>query len=347
MVNRKQDAVSTYLITCEPIPNWNRGEKMASGTSFNPGWGMQLRILLTSVLAFGLVTLIVALVLNATGVSGSGSVFFWLLVSLFMLAVQWYFGPAIIKLATGAKELKREQAPELFEIVQKLTSKARLPMPKLYLVNSASPNAFAFGRTQSDSNIAVHSGLLASLSKEEVEGVLAHEIGHINNRDVAVMTVASVIPVALYYGVLIFGRDREGRGSILTFVGAFAAQLLGQLMVMWLSRQREYYADEFSARLTGNPAGLMSALAKISYGSAMPKSGGSGSMVKALYFAEPSGQKMNVAEIARAINSGNDTALAEAIEKEKKGGALEILMTHPLTAKRLENLLRVKREIAS
>jgi heat shock protein HtpX len=316
--------------------------------SFNPGLGMQLRILVTSVLVFGLVALIIGVLLNAFGISGSGSVFFWLLVSLFMVAVQWYFGPVIIKWATGAKELKYEDAPEIFDILQRLARKANLPMPKLYLVNNPAPNAFAFGRTQNDSGIAVHAGLLSVLSKEEVEGVLAHEMGHINNRDVAVMTVASVLPVALYYGVLIFGSDREGRNSIFTFLGAFAAQFLGQLLVMWLSRQREYFADEFSARLTGNPSMLMSALAKISYGaSGAKKEAAGGSMVRALYFAESQEGRMDVAEIARAISSGDDAALAEAIEKEKKGGALELVMTHPLTAKRLERLMAIKKGMAA
>lgn len=313
---------------------------------FKPGLGMQLRIFITSILVFGVVAAIIGLAMNAAGISGSGSIFFWLLVSLVMLAVQWYLGPVIIKWATGAKELKRENAPELFEIVQKLTQKAKLPMPKLYVVNNPTPNAFAFGRTQTDSGIAVHAGLLQVLNKEEVEGVLAHEIGHINNRDVAVMTVASIIPVALYYGFLIFGKDEDGHGSIVTILGAFAAQFIGQLMVMWLSRQREYFADEFSARLTGNPNALMSALAKITYGQAAGAGANSGSMVKALYFAEAQGGKMQFAEIARAINAGNEQALTEAIEKEKKGGAIELLMTHPLTAKRLERLMNIRKGIA-
>ena len=125
------------------------------------------------------------------------------------------------------------------------------------------------------------------------------------------------------------------------------AQFVGQLMVMWLSRQREYFADEFSARLTGNPVSLMSALAKISYGPAAAKSTASSSMVKALYFAEPSGGKMNVAEVVGAINSGNDATLAAAIENEKKHGGFEFLMTHPITAKRLDALLKVKKEIGA
>jgi heat shock protein HtpX len=305
--------------------------------------------MLTSVLVFGLVAAIIGFILYATGISGSGSVFFWLLVSLAMIGVQWYFGPNIIKWASGAKELKRENAPEMFDIVEGLAKKSGLPMPKLYLVNDASPNAFAFGRTQTDSNIAVHAGLLHVLSREEVEGVLAHELGHVNNRDVAVMTLASVIPVMLYYAVLIFsprGRDDNGFG-IGNIIGAFVAQFIGQLAVMWLSRQREYFADEFAARLTGNPVALMGALAKISYGAAAGKhSAGSGSMVRALYFAEPGSSKAAIVEIAGAIRSGNESALASAIENEKKKGGFELFMTHPLTAKRLEKLLIVKKGMA-
>ena len=322
---------------------------MAIDTGFNPGWGMRLRVMVTSILVFGLVAAVIGLLLNALGFGGSGSILMWILVSFVMIGVQWYFGPAIIKWSTGAKELTREAAPELFETVQRLTQKAHLPMPKLYMVNNPSPNAFAFGRTQSDSGIAVHAGLLSALNKDEVEGVLAHEIGHINNRDVTVMTLASVLPVMLYYGFLIFGRDENGRGSLGTIIGAFVAQFIGQLLVMALSRQREYFADEFSARLTGNPTHLMSALAKITYGQAAGagKSGAGNNMASALYIAEPSGGKLSVAEIASAIRAGDEVALAAAIEKEKKGGAMEFLMTHPLTSKRLERLMKLKKGIGA
>ena len=303
-----------------------------------------MRVIVTTILVFGLVAAVIGLVLNAMGYGGSGNIMVWVVASFVMISVQWYFGPNIIRWSTGAKELKREQAPEIFDMVQRLSAKARLPMPKLYIVNNPSPNAFAFGRTQSDSGIAVHAGLLRALGKDEVQGVLAHELGHINNRDVTVMTLASVLPVMLFYAFLIFGRDENGRGGIATILGAFVAQFIGQLLVMWLSRQREYLADEFSARLTGSPVHLMSALAKISYGQAAGAAkGNSQSMVNALYIAEPSGAKMNVAEIAGAINSGNESALAEAIEKEKKGGAMELIMTHPLTSKRLERLNRLRK----
>ncbi len=320
----------------------------AVDTGFKPGWGMQLRILVTSVLVFGLIAAIIGLILISTGVAGSGSMVFWLAISLAMVGVQWWMGPVVIKFATGAKELKQGDAPELYDMVKRLTAKASLPMPKLYLVKDPSPNAFAFGRGQSDSNIAVHAGLLHALEPHELEAVLAHEIGHINNRDVAVMTLASVLPVLLYYAVLIFApRNRNEGISIVDILGAFVAQFIGQLCVMWLSRQREYFADEFSARLTNNPSGLMSALAKISYSGAVKGGQGSQSMVKALYIAEPSQASPGTQEISRAIRSGNEAALMEAIEKEKRSGAMEILMTHPLTAKRLENLMRIRKEIGA
>ncbi|MCX8175301.1 MAG: zinc metalloprotease HtpX [Candidatus Micrarchaeota archaeon] len=311
---------------------------------------MRLRIMLTSFLVFGVIAGAIGLILWWSGVAGSGSVFFWLIVSLLMIAVQWWLGPSIIKWATGAKELREGDAPEIFEMVRRLSRKAGLPMPKLYIVDNPSPNAFAFGRTQSDSGIAVHTGLLSVLEKDEVEGVLAHEIGHINNRDVAVMTLASVLPVLLYYGVLIFAprsRDEGAGGSIAVFFGALVAQFVGSLCVMWLSRQREYFADEFSARITRKPASLMSALAKISYAGVARRRAEDSSMLKALYFAEPAGSKMDVAEIAGAIRSGDEAALASAIESEKKAGAFELFMTHPLTAKRLERLMALKREIGS
>jgi heat shock protein HtpX len=308
---------------------------------------MRLRVMITTILVFGLVAAVIGLLINMAGFGGSNIIFVWMLASFVMIGIQWYFGPNIIKWSTGAKELKRESAPELFETVQRLTQKARLPMPKLYMVDNPTPNAFAFGRTQSSSNIAVHAGLLSALNKEEVEGVLAHEIGHINNRDVAVMTLASVLPVLLYYGFLIFGRDEDGRGSLGTILGAFVAQFIGQLLVMALSRQREYFADEFSARITGNPSHLMAALAKITYGQAAGAKSSGNNMASALYIAEPSSAKMSFAEIARAINSGDEAELASAIEKEKKGGAVELLMTHPLTAKRLEKLNRLRKGMAA
>jgi heat shock protein HtpX len=309
--------------------------------------------MLTSALVFGVIAGILALVLWLAGVSGTAGIGAWLFVSLAFIGVQWYIGPGLIKLVTRAKEAKQSEYPALHAIVEKYAKIAGIPKPKVYVVDNPTPNAFAFGRTQSSSNIAVHSGLLNMLGKHEVEGVVAHEIGHIKHRDVVIMTIASALPVILYYAVLLFGtrgdRDRGGGSWFLVFLGAMLAQFIGTLLVLWLSRQREYYADAFSAYATENPALLMSGLAKISYvqAAAQPQRGENKSM-KAFYIADPAaGERRAVAEIAHAINSGDEKALKEAIEREKRMGILEAFMTHPLTAKRLEALLAIKKSLAA
>ena len=309
---------------------------------------LNLRIMLTSMLIFGVVAAIMGTVLYASGINGTNGVFIWLLFSLVMLGIQWYLGPVIIKWVTGAKELTAAEAPELHQIVEKFARTASIPKPKIYIVNNPTPNAFAFGRTQHDSGIAVHSGLLQVLGKEEVEGVIAHEIGHIKHRDVIVMTIASVVPIVLYYAVIIFGgsgrNDRDRGGNfIVVWIGAMIAQFLGQLLVLWVSRSREYYADEFSAYATKKPVSLMGALAKISYVSAKAPAD-SNSMVKAFYFSSASaGEAAFAGEIAGIIAKGNEREIADAIENEKKKGGFELIMTHPLTYKRLDALLKIKK----
>jgi len=265
-----------------------------------------------------------------------------------MIFLQWYFGPAIIRLVTRAREVKPAEAPKLHAMLERLSSEAGIPKPKLYVVNDRNPNAFAFGRTQGSSGIAVHTGLLDALDEHEVEAVLAHEVGHIKHRDVMIMTVASALPIMLYYAVIIFGgrddRDRGLNGIILTFVGAMLAQLLGQVMVMWLSRRREYYADAFAAYATRRPESLMSALAKITY-RIQPTRDNAG--LKSLYIADPAPpERQNVAEIAKAMGTGSPELIEGSIHNEiSKSSVFELFMTHPLTAKRLNELWKLKKEI--
>ncbi|MBS3068075.1 M48 family metalloprotease [Candidatus Micrarchaeota archaeon] len=319
------------------------------GLSFPSTGNLNLRIMLTSILIFGTIAAIMGMVLYSSGISGTNAVFMWLLFSILMLGIQWYLGPSIIKWATGAKELSIEHAPEIHQMIEHFARIANIPKPKLYVVNNPTPNAFAFGRTQSDAGIAIHVGLLKILNKEEVEGVLAHEMGHIKHRDVVVMTVASVIPVILYYAVILFGGrdDRRGGNFFLVWIGAFIAQFLGQLLVMWVSRSREYYADVFAAHATRKPLHLMTALAKISYVSAHSKGNAEG-MVKAFYFSNASASEASFAsEIVNLISAGNEKDIASAIANEKKKGGFELIMTHPLTYKRLDALLKIKKEIGA
>ncbi|MFH0970928.1 MAG: zinc metalloprotease HtpX [Candidatus Micrarchaeota archaeon] len=315
---------------------------------------LNLKIMLTSMLVFGVIAGILGAVLYYSGVRGMSGIYVWMGISLLFILIQWYFGPNLIKWITKARELAPNESPKLHHMVESLAHKARIPKPKLYVVNNPAPNAFAFGRTQSSAGIAVHTGLLDTLDEDELEGVIAHEIGHIKHRDVIIMTLASALPVILYYLVIIFGsgdnRERGIGSTIMVFVGAFIAQFIGQLLVLWLSRSREYYADAFSAYATGKPSALMSGLAKITYKMeiAKPQPSSASNAMRAFYIADPSGESRGIIrEIASAIASGNESHLVEAIEKEKKMGRREWLMTHPLTGKRLEALLKIKKQMAA
>jgi heat shock protein HtpX len=298
-------------------------------------------MMLVTALVFGVVAAVFGIILVYSGFSGSGSIWIWLLISFAFLLVQWYIGPSIVKWSTGAREVKAGALPEIRAMLERNAAIAGIPVPKLYLVENNVPNAFAFGRTQRSSAIAVHTGLLRVLSKDEVEAVIAHEIGHIRHRDVLVMTFASALPIMLYYAFIIFFGSRDSRnGSFLTtIIGANVASFLGQLLVLAVSRAREYYADEFSAYATGNPKNLMVALAKISYANASAPQ--KSSAINSFYIASPSpGEKETVNEIAFMLGRGS--SFAEILEKEKgKGTLMELLMTHPLTVKRLERLYRI------
>ncbi len=300
--------------------------------------------IITMGLVFAVVAGIVAVLLWYTG--SGGGIWFAIGLSFLMLLGQWWFGPALIKMITKAKEVSPEQEPYLHEVIGNLAVQANLPKPKVYIVENPTPNAFAFGRTQGSSGIAVHRGLLNVMDKGELEAVLAHEMGHIKHRDVTVMTIASALPVMLYYIILFFGsgrdRDRGLASMIAVFFGAMIAQFLGTLLVLWLSRKREYYADAYSAYATGKPDNLMRALVKITYAPRPQQAPQQDPGMKAFYVAEPEKFTSGARAVVEAIGKGDDEGLRKAIEQEKGKGGMELLMTHPLTAKRLESLLKIK-----
>lgn len=293
---------------------------------------------ITIALLFSAVAGILGLVLYYSGLSGFPAIAGALVFTAILGLAQWYLAPPIIRLISGCRELSREQAPRIFEAVSRLSKKAGLPKPpKIYLAAGA-PNAFSFGRSRADANVAVTAGLLKALSPEEVEAVLAHEIAHIRHRDVVIMTVASMIPVLLYYAAIIFlsGRsDRENRHNpFAIYAGGFLARIFGQLLVLWLSRRREYAADEFAARAAGG-AHLARGLVKISYG----LGAGGNSSLSCLYIGD------RTPEDSRALAGYLDIdakSLEKAIKKEQSFGLLELFMTHPLTSKRILALKRME-----
>ncbi|MGD0621728.1 MAG: zinc metalloprotease HtpX [Thermacetogeniaceae bacterium] len=218
--------------------------------------------------------LVFALVLFNAGVS-----FTWMLVIVgAMLLMQYYFSDRMVLLSTGAKVISPEQAPELHAMVYRLAAQAGVPKPKVAVVPSPAPNAFATGRSPGHAVVAVTQGLLDRLNPQEIEAVLAHEMSHVRNHDMVVMTlatffatVASFLMRSLFFfgGGLGggYGRDRENRnggGIVLVYLVSLLVWVVSFFLIRALSRYREYAADRGSAYLTGAPANLRSALIKIS-----------------------------------------------------------------------------------
>jgi heat shock protein HtpX len=202
-----------------------------------------------------------------------------MLVIVFGLAIfQYYSSDKLALLASGAKVIQREQAPDLFDTVGRLAAMAELPMPRVAIVDTDVPNAFATGRNPKNAVVAVTAGLMRRLNQQELEGVLAHELTHVKNRDVRTMTFASffamlaaIITRFAFYGSLFGGfgggRNRDNNGVpiwLIVLVVSWITYMISFILIRTISRYREYAADRGAAVITGAPEYLMSALQKIS-----------------------------------------------------------------------------------
>lgn len=186
----------------------------------------------------------------------------------------YFFSDKIALTMSRAQPVTREQMPRLYQVVERLTGKANLPMPKLYVTPDDSPNAFATGRNPNHASVAVTRGILTLLNDDELEGVLAHELGHVRNRDILISSVAATLAGAItmlarmaYWGELFGGfgggdRDRRG-GPISALAMLILAPIAAMMIQLAISRSREYGADATGAHITGNPYALASALAKL------------------------------------------------------------------------------------
>lgn len=201
----------------------------------------------------------------------TGLVIALIMAVIFNFGTYWFSDKIILRMY-NAQEINREEAPQLYEMVENLAQKAEIPMPKVYLIPEDTPNAFATGRNPKNSAVAVTSGILQLLDKDEIYAVLAHEIGHIKNRDTLIMTVAGALAGAIsFLADMLFWNSLFGRGSddedspnpILGFIGILIAPFVAMLIQLSISRSREFIADETGARLSGKPLSLASALRKI------------------------------------------------------------------------------------
>lgn len=185
-------------------------------------------------------------------------------------AVAYFYSDKIALASSGAQPVSREELPRLYDVMERLAAKANIPVPKLYVVPEAAPNAFATGRNPSHASVAVTQGLLQLMNDDELEGVIAHELSHVRNYDILISSVAATLAGAItflaQFGYWFGGSDREDRdrgGGILGFLLIFLAPIGAMLLQLGLSRQREYSADETGSRMVGNPQGLISALQKL------------------------------------------------------------------------------------
>jgi heat shock protein HtpX len=234
--------------------------------------GLTARMLLTSGLLGLLYVVAALLIFRFANVSYAGAIVIVAIIAL----VQYFTSDRLALAASGARVVERSQAPDLYAMVERLAAQADLPMPKVAVIDSDVPNAFATGRSPKHAAVAVTTGLSRRLEPREVEAVLAHELSHIANRDVLVMTVASFFAMAaallarigLYSGMFGGGGRRNDNNQvpvwlIVTLI-AVATYAISYVLIRAISRYREYGADRGSAILTGAPEQLMSALQKIS-----------------------------------------------------------------------------------
>ena len=217
-----------------------------------------------------LIVMSVLLVVAGGALGGRAGMQIALLVAIVMNFVSYFFSDKIALRSSGAQPVTREQLPRLYQVMERLAAKARIPVPALYVVPDMAPNAFATGRSPNHASVAVTEGLLQIMNDDELEGVIAHELSHVRNYDILTSSIAATIAAAVTFlsrfGMFFGGGsrddDREGGGFaaiLMIFLAPFAAFLLQ----LFLSRTREYAADETGVRMVGYPNGLISALEKL------------------------------------------------------------------------------------
>jgi heat shock protein HtpX len=238
---------------------------MARPTSFGRDTGLQVRMV-TTLFLLGLVYALLIGVLFAAGASGITI----LVIAVALLSFQFFTSDRLALRAMGAHEVSPQEAPELHALIERLCVQADLAKPRIYVMNTSMPNAFAMGRSRKAAAVCATTGILELLSPSELEGVMAHELTHIINRDVAVMTLASffasLASIIVQFGFFFGGSDDDDDGpSVMVIIlVSLAVYIVSFFLMQALSRYREFAADRGAAVITGRPSALSSALLKIS-----------------------------------------------------------------------------------
>jgi len=313
--------------------------------------GLVASMSLTMVMVFGLLFALLA---------GLGFYFDLGIYAIVGLAVvfglfQWAIGPAIVRWSTNMSPLNKDEFPWIEETIYEICIKNRVKIPKITIANTSMPNAFVFGRSNKSATLTLTRGLLNTLSKDEAKGVIAHEIGHIKHNDMVVMTIISVIPTIAYFiamSTMFSGRSKnQGGASVLIGIGAFAVYFITNLLILYFSRLREFYADNFAGRQV-KPSILANALAKITYGLSLQKREVKSSTLRSFYAVDPVASSYEVSKFASYYKDQHisEEEVQKAMDWERKNSFSkfgEIFRTHPLTYKRIEKLYQLELDLSS
>jgi len=286
-------------------------------------WGLTSRVWLTGLLLLLLYIVFMAILMF---IFPSASIWLFVILAVGMGSVQYFFSDKLVLWSTGARIIEEDEYPELHRTVEKLCKEADLPKPKIAIMQSPVPNAFATGRSPKHAVVACTDSIMRLLTRDELEAVLAHELAHVKNRDILTMTLASFIAMiasmimqSFFFSAMFGGRDREGGSWMIIWVVSIVVYAISTLLILALSRYREFAADRGSALITKNPRALISALSKIS-----------GRMDS----VQP--------EFKAKVESANAFFIIPAISGKS---FMELLSTHPPLEKRIANLEKVEAEM--
>jgi len=284
---------------------------------------------------------------------GVGSFLVYGLLAVFLVIIQYLIGPSMVSWAMRVKYVSETEQPELHRMISELARSAGIPKPRVGISQVPIPNAFAFGRTMRDARVCVTESLLRLLNRDELRAVLGHEISHIRHRDMALITFLSVFPLIIYYialGLMFRGSARENRGNFLPLIGLglLVLYFIANLLVLYGSRIREYYADLGSVRLGNKPQHLATALYKLVFGNArVPKESlKRAEGVKAFFVNDPSRALYEVGdlrEIDLDMSGTIDSYELDALRSKRVrlgtgDRLLELMSTHPNMLKRIKHL---------
>jgi len=317
--------------------------------------GLQMRMwLLVALMCAILYGIIVALGTYA----GVNDPYAYIVMAVVIVGLQYLVGPNLVGMMMRVRYVSEEEEPELHQMVAELADRAGISKPRVGISEVSIPNAFAFGRSIRDGRVCITRGILQLLDRDELRAVLGHEMTHLKNRDMIVITFLSVIPLVCYWAAwnLMFRRsrdDRDGNYTVLVGIGAFAMYFISNLLVLYGSRIREYYADEGSVKLGNPPSQLATALYKLVYGSARLKNDPQAQYdlhrvqgLKAFFLNDVNSASREINELREIDHNNSGTISANEllnlrsrpVRLRGSDRMIELFTTHPNMLKRIKRL---------